>query len=268
MPAPSRTITVGAPIRIGLSAALTVALASLAVRPWLPRPAIPPAPVAARRTPPPAPPPLREPEPLPAPPVPDEPVVAEPIAGDPEPTVPLPPSDDYDIRCAYNAHATRGTVEHLRRAVARVREVYPGQLVIGDISRRYGGSFGTHASHRSGRDVDIWLPIVGGLYRTAPECSNCGNSWCRAAPDEVDWRTTWTLIRILLDTGAVERIFLDRSLHPRLAAAALATGARVHEVARTIQRRPGAPAPVMHSPGHSRHLHVRFTCDPGDTCDE
>ncbi|MCY1060177.1 penicillin-insensitive murein endopeptidase [Nannocystis sp. SCPEA4] len=176
----------------------------------------------------------------------------------------LPLSDDYDLRCPINAHASGFTAENLRLAIARLRAVYPGQLVIGDISRPNGGPFGAHRSHQSGRDVDIWLPIIGGLYRTAPECSSCGTDWCRPAPDDVDWRVAWSLIRALAHTGAVAHVFLDRSLHPRLRAAALASGAEPQEVDRAIQPRPGAPALIMHSAGHTRHIHVRFICGPDE----
>lgn len=268
-------------LRIGLSVVLLAALSYLALRPLLPhRPRVT-APRRALSTEPPGvslPPQSSRPAPAaPAPRVPPAPE-PEPPPSHPEAAsvgrpdeggaiaraVRLPSSDDYDIRCPYNAYASSYTAENLLLAISRLRTVYPGQLVIGDISRKYGGSFGGHRSHQSGRDVDIWLPITGGLYRTAPACSLCGNAWCRAEPDGVDWRTTWSLIRTLVGTGAVERIFLDRSLHPRLRAAALASGAPDDEVERTIQRRPGAPALVMHSAGHTRHLHVRFACGPDE----
>lgn len=174
----------------------------------------------------------------------------------------LPRSVVYDLRCPYNAHAARFTAAHLFAGLARLRARYPGQIVIGDVSRKHGGPFGKHRSHQSGRDVDIWLPIRGGSYRTAPECVSCGNSWCRPQRDEIDWPGTWALIRALAATGAVEHVFLDRALHPELRAAALAAGATPSELRRVIQRRPGAPALVLHSAGHLSHIHVRFIPAP------
>lgn len=272
--APSSPVSLRA--RIGLLAASLAALSCLAIRPLLPQ--RPRAAIQRRHSPAAAPTSVRrseaprtpEPTPGPAPRPPEAPAAPSPDKGDVfDDVVRVPASDDYDIRCPYNAYATSYAAENLQRAVSRLRAVYPGQLVIGDISRKYGGSFGSHRSHQSGRDVDIWLPITGGLYRTDPECSMCGNAWCRANPDEVDWRITWTLIRTLEGTGAVERIFLARSLHPRLRAAALALGEPSDAVDRAIQPRPGAPALVMHSPGHTRHIHVRFSCDPSaPACEE
>lgn len=279
--------------RVGMSAALFAALSYLAVRPWLPqrpRPAIQHRrlPTTASTHPTPTRPtglalaaptsaPVLEPELQPQPSSDPEPPSLPGAAsigrpgegGTIDSAVRLPDSDDYDIRCPYNAYAASYAAENLRLAISRLRAVYPGQLVIGDISRKYGGSFGSHRSHQSGRDVDIWLPIIGGLYRTDPECAMCGNAWCRAEPDEVDWRTTWTLIRTLEGTGAVERIFLDRSLHPRLRAAARALGESADAIDRALQPRPGVPALVMHSSGHIRHLHVRFACGPDEpSCED
>lgn len=176
--------------------------------------------------------------------------------------VKLPSSDDYDLRCPSNSYAAPFTADNLRLALSRLRTGYPGQLVVGDISRKYGGHFGRHRSHDTGRDVDIWLPIIGGLYRTSPTCASCGTNWCRPEPEEVDWRTTWSLIEALAETGAVERVLLDRSLHPRLRDAGVAAGAGERAVERTFQARPGAPAFVLHSSGHTRHIHVRFACGP------
>lgn len=197
---------------------------------------------------------------------PGEPTAARPLSppthGVLKAGVRLPRSVVYDLRCRYNAHAARFTAAHLFTGLARLRARYPGQIVIGDVSRKHGGPFGKHRSHQSGRDVDIWLPIRGGSYRTAPECSRCGNSWCRPQRDEIDWPGTWALIRALAATGAVEHVFLDRALHPELRAAALAAGAAPGELRRLIQRRPGARALILHSAGHFSHIHVRFVPAP------
>ncbi len=176
----------------------------------------------------------------------------------------LPPHPDYDLRCPFNAHASSFTAAHLLAALADLRGRYRGQIVVGDLSREDGGAYGPHLSHQSGRDVDLWLPIVGGQYRAAPACRRCGTPWCRPEPGEVDWRATWQLVEALAATGAVKQIFLDRAHHDSLRDAARAAGLDDAALARAIQRRPGAPALVTHSAGHTRHLHVRFRCGPGE----
>lgn len=176
----------------------------------------------------------------------------------------LPASPDYDLRCPMNAHASSFTAGRLLTAMTRLRAHYRGQIVLGDLSRGRGGAFGKHRSHQSGRDVDIWLPIVGGRYRSAPECEHCGTPWCRPDPAEVDWRATWDLIAALRDTGGVRQIFLDRSLHAELRAAAREAGLDEPALDRAVQRRRGAAALVTHSPGHLHHIHVRFRCGPDE----
>lgn len=181
----------------------------------------------------------------------------------------LPAHPDYDLRCPFNAHASSFTAAHLLAAIADLRRDYRGQLVLGDLSREDGGAYGPHLSHQSGRDVDVWLPIVGGQYRAAPECRRCGTPWCRPEPTEIDWRATWRLVAALARTGAVRQIFLDRSHHAALREAARAAGLDDAALARAIQARPGAPALVTHSAGHTRHLHVRFRCGPDEpSCDD
>lgn len=178
--------------------------------------------------------------------------------------VQIPRSRDYDLRCPLNAHASSFTAHHLLNAIARLRVRYRGQLIIGDLSRQDGGSYGPHKSHQSGRDVDVWLPHRAGSYHEDPACSACGTLWCRPDPAEVDWAATWELVRVLADTDAVRNIFLDRSLHPELRAAARTAGADEETIARTIQPRSGAPALVTHIANHTKHIHVRFRCGPDE----
>jgi hypothetical protein len=83
--------------------------------------------------------------------------------------------------------------------------------------------------------------------------------------DEIDWAATWDLIVALRATDAVQNIFLDRSLHPLLRAAARAAGAPGPDVDATIRSEPGAVALVSHSNNHTQHIHVRFRCGPDES---
>jgi pSer/pThr/pTyr-binding forkhead associated (FHA) protein len=182
------------------------------------------------------------------------------VPGDPGPTLPLPPSPQYDLRCAFNAYATGSTARHLLGAIAglRAQRIYAGQLVIGDLSREDGGKYGNHMSHQTGHDVDIWLPRRTGYYREDDACQACGTRWCRPTPDEVDWSATWSLVVALQGTGAIEAIFLDRELHDELREAARAAGVAEPDVQRWIPPHGGAGAQVLHAARHTRHIHVRF----------
>ncbi len=179
---------------------------------------------------------------------------------------PLPFSPYYDLRCPYNAFASSHTITHLLAGITDLRGRYDGQIIVGDLSREEGGALGPHVSHQTGRDVDIWLPVLGGCYRALPKCKGCGTPWCRPEPDEIDWAATWDLIVALRATGAIQNIFLDRSLHDQLRAAARAAGLTSEAAAEAIRSESGVPAPVTHSDRHTRHIHVRFRCgllEPG-----
>lgn len=170
----------------------------------------------------------------------------------------LPPSPDYTVRCPANAHGTTATIGELMHGLASLRNRgYTGELVVGDISRPDGGRYGPHQSHQSGRDVDVWLPILGGRYDRG--CSRCGTDLCRPEPDQVDWRATWHLIQSLAERGAIEDIFIDWSLQPNLAQTARELGVPESEIHRQIQHPVrGRPTLIKHSDGHVHHMHVRF----------
>ncbi|MCB9702221.1 MAG: penicillin-insensitive murein endopeptidase [Myxococcales bacterium] len=177
----------------------------------------------------------------------------------------LPALDLYTLRCPATAHATAATAHALLAALAcmRARSGYQGELVVGDLSRADGGPFGHHRSHQSGRDVDLWLPIAGGRYGRG--CPRCGTDLCPPTAASIDWAIAWELVAALAERPEVEVIFLDHALQAELRRAALAAGEAPTRLDRLIQwPRVGAPALVQHSPGHQRHMHVRFRCGAGD----
>jgi hypothetical protein len=166
----------------------------------------------------------------------------------------------FKTRCPVHSYASAHTYQALDAAIRRLRSAYDGDVMIADLSLAEGGGYGRHVSHQSGRDVDIWLPILGGVYRSG--CPpHCGNTWCRPESHEVDWPAAWLLISALIDGGAVEKIFLDRSLMPLLKAGAERHGAEPAVLDRLIRPR---GATVIHSDNHTHHIHVRFRCAPGE----
>lgn len=189
-----------------------------------------------------------------------KPTLADPID---QALAPFPSSPYYDLRCPAHAFASSHTIDKLLAALTDLRGRYDGQIIVGDLSREPGGAYGHHASHQTGRDVDIWLPVLGGCYRATPDCGHCRTQWCRPLADEIDWAATWSLIAALQATGAVQNIFLDRSLHPELRAAARAAGLPGPEVDATIRSEAGAL--VSHSDNHIQHIHVRFRCGPDES---
>lgn len=151
-----------------------------------------------------------------------------------------------------SSHALATMIEAFTRL--RVDLGYEGEIFIGAISRKRGGKFRPHRSHRTGLDVDIRLPL---LPTVPPETY--------PTPDIVDWPAVWELIEALLDTGEVSMIFLDHRLQKHLYWAARWDGKTPEELAPIIhwpRKERKWEAIVRHSRGHKGHIHVRFLCGP------
>ncbi len=150
--------------------------------------------------------------------------------------------------------ASSHTVENLEKAFRslRVDAGYDGEVIIGSISRKRGGRFPPHVSHRTGKDIDIRLPLLPGVIP---------NTYPR--PDVVDWAGLWELIKALVDTGEVSMIFFDWRLQKHLYKAARQEGFTEEELRPVIhwpRKEHKWESIVRHSHGHKGHIHVRFLC--------
>lgn len=136
----------------------------------------------------------------------------------------------------------------------RVERGYEGDVFIGSISRKRGGKFPPHRSHRTGLDIDIRLPLLPAVpLETYP------------TPDNVDWPALWELIDAFLDTGEVSMIFLDRRLQRHLYWAARWAGKTPEELEPIIHwpaKDRKWEAIVRHARGHKGHIHIRLLCGP------
>lgn len=154
--------------------------------------------------------------------------------------------------------ASSHTVAVLIDAFTRLRvdAGYDGEVYIGSISRRRGGKFPPHVSHRTGLDIDIRLPLLPTVpLETYP------------TPDAVDWPALWELVEALLETGEVSVIFFDQRLQKHLYWAALQDGQTPEELAPVLQwprkDRPNESI-VRHARSHKGHIHVRLLCSPDE----
>lgn len=139
--------------------------------------------------------------------------------------VQLPASPAYIRRTPRTTWGSGQTIASLQRAISSFRrEVdYEGELILGDISARSGGPLHPHMSHQAGRDVDLWLPTLEGVFKR----EHLGHHGEKPRPPmfgEVDWHATWGLLHALLETGAVERVFLERRYQELVVQAALEAG--------------------------------------------
>jgi penicillin-insensitive murein endopeptidase len=160
-------------------------------------------------------------------------------------------------------------VQAVQAAAQRVQEALPGggPLVIGDLSARGGGRVTRHASHRSGRDVDLlW-------YMTTPDGAAIGNTHfvqvgadgLGREPDSdayvrLDVAREWLLIKSLLGSKEidVQWLFASRAVEALLVDYALARDEDPELIwhAENVLQEPAESLP------HDDHLHLRIACSP------
>jgi murein endopeptidase len=158
----------------------------------------------------------------------------------------------YTIRNPEKAFGSTHAIRVLQESIAtfRAETGYDRALLLWDMSTRGGGRFGPHRSHRTGRDIDIGLPMRPDFVHGVTQMK-----------DPVDWEATWLLVRSLIESDQVRYIFLSRPQQAGLYKAAKACGATREELERLIQYpRVQKVGIVRDSPGHTGHLHVRFLC--------
>jgi penicillin-insensitive murein endopeptidase len=138
-------------------------------------------------------------------------------------------------------------------------------LLVGELSNRDGGERSGHASHESGRDVDIGVYYVDATGRSVrtDRLMRVGSKG-RVADDRrlrFDDARNWRLIEAILTDSevVVQNIFLADALSKRLLAFAERSGSskRILTRARAALRQPSS------GPPHDDHLHVRIACPPG-----
>lgn len=196
--------------------------------------------------------------------------IGSPQNGKIENGVQFPPNDKlYKRRNPQIMWCAAHMAENLQRAIASFRYTYDfeGEIVVADMSHQRGGPFHPHKSHQAGRDVDIWLPSLKGVYQ--PSHIKEGKER-RPYADEADWFALYGFLKALHETGQVQAVFLAYELHDRVYKAAKLMGASEQELSEMIAYPRGAHyrgALLQHSDGHNRHVHVRFKCGPNDLCE-
>ena len=155
-------------------------------------------------------------------------------------------------------YGTAETLAWLAVAFDQLASTDPGaaKVQIRDISVQSGGrpsGYWPHASHQSGRDVDITYPRASGCSST----TGCPAE--NVSTSSLDVAATWTLLEVWLTQQLAHRIFIDRSLHAALRAEATRRGHTRAELDKWF-----GPV-IMHVNNHLNHFHVRFRCPADDT---
>ena len=155
----------------------------------------------------------------------------------------------------------------MKRAVSEVRKRHSKthKLAVGDISAKRGGKISMHASHQSGRDIDL-----GFYFKARPK--GYPQSFADATPRNLNFDATWTLLMSFVETqskpGGVEQIFISYETQKLLYKKARKRKISKDKLAKVLQYphgRGSRRALVRHEPGHNEHMHVRFSCPPKDS---
>jgi penicillin-insensitive murein endopeptidase len=159
-------------------------------------------------------------------------------------------------------------VQLLERAAHRVDVRLPGaRLSVGEISGREGGDLPGHASHESGRDVDLGFYMRDAVGRPydAFAYARFDERGRGLAPNvglSLDVPRNWELLARLVTDGEarVQFVFVSPGIRQLL----LAEGRRRGASAAVLER----AARVMVKPSekhpHGNHFHVRIYCAPAD----
>jgi len=162
-------------------------------------------------------------------------------------------------------------VQSITRIAAEIEAELPGgTLVIGDLGAKTGGRIPGHASHRSGRDVDLLFYALtpAGAPLESPGFVKFEADGLAVVPDSGDYvrldvAREWLLVKKLVNDPelGVQFLFISRPLEALLMDYARARGEPLELQYRvqTVMLQPGDSLP------HDDHLHLRIACSPEET---
>ncbi len=172
----------------------------------------------------------------------------------------MPKGPGYTYGRRPNIYGTNETVTLLIESFGKIIQKYPkGPLiVVGNLSQRKGGKFGPHASHQSGRDVDI-----GYFHKKSYQPVK---SMMRTNGKNIDARKTWFMIQTFLETRKVKYMFINHEIQKVLYNHLKKRRFKQSYIDRIFQypRKSGGGGIIQHSDGHDDHIHIRFVCPKGD----
>ncbi|HKY38552.1 MAG TPA: penicillin-insensitive murein endopeptidase [Polyangiaceae bacterium] len=157
-------------------------------------------------------------------------------------------------------------VSGLTRIAAEMEQELPGSLlVIGDLGARAGGKISGHASHRTGRDVDLLFYTLtpAGAVIPSPGFVRFEADGLAVLPESGDYvrldvARQWLLIKKLVNDSelGVQFLFISRPLEALIMdyARALGEPLELQYRVQTVMLQPGDSLP------HDDHLHLRIAC--------
>jgi penicillin-insensitive murein endopeptidase len=165
-------------------------------------------------------------------------------------------------------------VEAVAAAAADVEEERPGgaPLMVGDLSKRFGGRIAGHRTHRTGRDVDLlfYAETPAGESVKSPGFYKFGADGLAFIPPDrggpryirLDLPREWLLIKSLLTNpdANVQWMFIASPLEALITEYARARGEEPELIwhAESVMIQPADSLP------HDDHLHLRTACTPDE----
>jgi penicillin-insensitive murein endopeptidase len=144
----------------------------------------------------------------------------------------------------------------IKQAADKLISQFPNQepLQIGDICSQHGGPLLSHLSHQNGLDADIRLLAKNHHVQSPETLSGFDESYVvngKISPN-FDYERNWLLIKTLVNTERINRIFLDKVIKKALCKYAKSINeAKANEEA--LRR-------IEHFDEHTDHIHIRLTC--------
>lgn len=170
----------------------------------------------------------------------------------------LPLSGDGFIKIMKNrnrAFATSDLVQLIEWAAAIMVEYHSGErMQIGDMSKSGGKKVGGHKSHQNGLDADI-IYFRKNHKEADPSLHNgFVENFVRKGKVTKNFDTdrNWELIKLLVGTERVSRIFVDKAIKRHLCKYARKKGELAQHAEALRRLRP--------YPHHDDHMHLRISC--------
>jgi penicillin-insensitive murein endopeptidase len=165
-------------------------------------------------------------------------------------------------------YGTWQLVQLLERAAFSVAQRVPGsRLSVGELSAEHGGNLPGHASHESGRDVDLGFYMLDGGARPVDAFAFAQfDARGRGLPPNLgmrfDVRRNWELVSRLVTDGEarVQYVFVSPGIRQLL----LDEGRRLKAPAAVLERAQRVMVRPSEKHQHGNHFHVRIFCPPAD----
>jgi LysM repeat protein len=171
---------------------------------------------------------------------------------------PMPSGPGWIVKQPQYAYGTSEMISGIIGCIASVQREFKDtpDMVVGHLSRKFGGKFKPHKSHASGRDADM------GYYLTGPATKQFVK-----VDGNLDVKRTSRFIECLVESGDVQYIFINTYIQKVLYESFQNRGYGADFLTRVFQypHEKGKQLGIIrHENGHDDHMHVRFFCPEGD----